>query len=138
MADKVTQVGFYVGKVPNKVGEGARILQAVKDAKVNLIGFLGYPKSARIAEVIFVVDEKAPNLGPIAKKAGVTLDRKQKAFLVTGDDRAGAAAQLMGKLAEAGINVVSLHGLAVGAAKFGALICVASGDARKAARVLGK
>ncbi|HVY92066.1 MAG: hypothetical protein ACM336_13705 [Acidobacteriota bacterium] len=136
--DKVTQVGFYVGKVPNKVGEGARILEAVKDAKVNLVGFLGYPKSARIAEVIFIVDEKAANLGPIAKKAGVTLDRKQKAFLVTGDDRPGAAAELAGKLAGAGINVVSLHGLAGGTGKFSALVCVASADSRKAARVLAK
>jgi hypothetical protein len=136
MADQITQVGFYVGKLPNKVGEGARILQAVKDAGVNLTGFLGYPKSARIAEIIFVVDDKAPNLGPIAKKAGVTLDRKQKAFLVTGEDRPGAAAELMGKLAGAGINVVSLHGLCAGAGRFGAVVCVATADSRKAAKVL--
>ena len=137
MADKITQVGFYVGKLANKIGEGARVLDAVKDAGVNLTGFLGYPKSARIAEIIFVVDDKAPNLGPIAKKAGVALEKKQNAFLVAGDDRPGAIAELLGKLAEAGVNVVSVPGRCAGAGSFGALVAVASADLRTAAKALG-
>jgi hypothetical protein len=137
MADKITQVGFYVGKLANKVGEGARVLSAVKDAGVNLTGFLGYPKSARIAEIIFVVDDKAPNLGPIAKKAGVTLEKKQKAFLLAGDDRPGVVAELLGKLAGAGVNAVSVHGLCAGVGRFGALVGVASADFRKAKKALG-
>ena len=137
MADKTKQVTYYIGVIPNKVGEGARLLDAVKDAKVNLLAFLGYPKSARKSEVVIIVDEKAPNLAPIAKKAGTALGKKQKGFLVTGADRPGACAELMGKVAAKGINVVSMHALCSGAGTYGALIVVAAADFRKAAKVLG-
>jgi hypothetical protein len=136
MADKIQQVSFYMGAVPNKIGEGARILGAIRDAGVNLTGALGYPKSARKSEIVLVVDDKAPNLGPIAKKAGVALGKKQKALLVTGADRAGVGADLLGKLTAKGINVVSMHAMCGGAGTYGSLIVVASADFRKAAKAL--
>lgn len=137
MADQIQQVNYYIGAIPNKVGEGARLLNAVKDAGVNLTGFLGYSKSARKGEAIIIVDDKAPNLVPIAKKAGVALGKKQKGFLATGADRPGVGAELLGKLAEKGINVVSMHALCGGTGTYGALIVVAAADFRKAAKVLG-
>ncbi len=138
MAYQIKPVVYYVGTVPNKVGEGAKALAAVRAAKVNLAGFLGYPKSARISEMVFVVDEKAPNLGPVAKKAGLAIGKKQKALLVTGKDRAGVGADLMAKLAAAKINVVSLHGLTAPSGQFAALIAVAGADTRKAAKAIAK
>jgi hypothetical protein len=136
MADQVTQVTYYMGEVPNKTGEAAHILKAMNDAGVNLVGFLGYPKSARKSEIVLVVDEKAPNLGPIAKKAGVALGKKQKALLVMGEDRQGAGAELAVKLAGAGINLVSMHAVSGGAGRYGVLIAVVAADFRKAAKAL--
>ena len=137
MADQIKQVNFYIGVVPNKVGEAARFLNAFKDAGVSLVGFLGYPKSARKSEVIVIVDEKAPNLVPIAKKAGTALGKKQRGLLVSGADRPGVGAEMMSKLAAKGINAVSLHALCGGTGTYGALVVVLAADFRKAAKVLG-
>ncbi|MEK7405515.1 MAG: hypothetical protein AAB225_10440 [Acidobacteriota bacterium] len=136
MAEQVAQVDYYVGMLPHKAGEGVRVLNAIKDAGVNLIGFLGYPK-ARKAEIILVVGTGAPALGPIAKKVGVALGKKQKAFLVTGENRPGALAEVLGNISAAGVNVETVHAVSGCAECFGALITVAPQALKKTAKALG-
>jgi hypothetical protein len=137
MADAITRIDYYMGIIPNKTGEGARILKALTDAGINLTGFLGYPKTARNSEVVFIVDEKTPAIAGLAKKAGVALGKKQKGFFVNGEDRLGAVSEKMSALAAAGINVVSLHAMCAGAGRYGALIVVDAKDVRKAGKTLG-
>ncbi len=136
MAEGIKSVVYYVASIPNKVGEGARVVKAFAEAGVNFVVLLGYPKSARVAELIVVVDDKAPNLAPIGRKVGVAVGKKQKAFLLTGEDRPGIVASTLEKLAAANINVVSYHGVCFDG-RYGSLLAVAQADVRKAAKALG-
>jgi hypothetical protein len=69
MADEISRVEYYVAAVPHKVGEGARVLTAFKEAGINLSGLLGYRKTARKAEIIVIVEEKTPGVGAAGKKS---------------------------------------------------------------------
>jgi len=135
--DDVSAVEYYVAEIPHKTGEGVRILSAFKDAGVNLTGFLGYWKTAWNAEIVLILDEETPGISAAGKKAGLTLGTKQKGFMVKGEDRPGVIAELMSRMAGAGINVTSVHALSAGAGRFGALIVVPQADLSQTARALG-
>ncbi len=137
MPDEITRVDYYMGAIPNTPGEGVKVLNALKDAGINLVGFLAYRRSAKVAEVVLVVAANAPSPAKAVKPAGLVLGKKEKGFLLTGEDRVGALAETLGKLAAAGINMVKTNAVCGGAGRFGALVAVDPKDLRKAAKALG-
>ena len=58
-------------------------------------------------------------------------------FLIEGDDRVGAMAQLLARLGAAGINVTATSATRTGMGRYGALLWVKPRDVKKAAEVLG-
>lgn len=136
MGDTIRKVDYFTMQVSDKPGEGARALAVLREAGVNLLGFTGFPEGRRKAQLDFVAEESAALKGA-AKKAKMKLSPKKTAFLVQGEDRPGAIAEIMEKLAAAKVNVTAIDGLCAGGGRFGAILWVKGPDVRKAAKILG-
>lgn len=137
MPQKVCKAEYFTAVIPNKVGQGAKVLYALKEAGVNLAAFWGYPLGAKAkTAAIEIIPASSVGFSKIAKKAGLAVE-KATAFLVDGDDKPGAVADLLGALAAAGINVNAVKAIQAAPGKYKAGIFVAKEDVRKAARILG-
>jgi len=135
MADTVQRVQYFYIEAPDKPGEGAKLLTMLKEAGVSLLAFSGFPKGRR-AQIDFIPADPAA-FRVAARKAKLKLVGPKTGFLVQGEDRRGAVAELMAKLADAKINVTAIDAVAAGAGRYGAILWVKSGDVTKAAKILG-
>lgn len=135
MADTVRRVDYFYIETPDKPGEGARALALLRDAGVNLLAFSGFPKGRR-AQLDFVPDDSA-QFKSAARKAGWKLSPRKTGFLIQGDDRVGAVADHLEKLAAARINVTATDAVCAGAGHYGVILWVKPRDVNRAAKVLG-
>jgi hypothetical protein len=135
MADTIRLAQYFKMKTSNKAGKGASVLASLRDAKVNLLAFSGFPLKRR-AQLDFVPSNPAA-FKTAARKAKLKVRGPKTCFLVEGDDRPGAGARLMARLADAKINVTSLQAISAGGGRYGAILWVKPRDVRKAAKALG-
>ncbi|MBI5420175.1 MAG: hypothetical protein HZA60_08795 [Deltaproteobacteria bacterium] len=135
MGDIIRKVDYFKIEVPNKAGEGAKVLGALREAGVNLLAFTGFPRGRRAQMDFF--PEDAPAFRKAVKSAGFAIGGRKSAFLIQGEDRAGAIAEVASKLGAAGISITALDGVAAGEGRYGAILWVDPKDVGKAAKVLG-
>ena len=133
MADTIRQVDYFYMLVPHKAGEGARILQTLKEAGVNLIAFSGFPEQRRAQLDFFPADASAFKRAVNANKWKVV--GPKRGLLIQGDDQVGAIADIVSKLADAKINVTAIDAVSIDG-RYGALCFVAPRDVKKAVQVL--
>jgi hypothetical protein len=136
MADTVRRVEYYYVNVPDKPGEGERILSALKESKVNLLAYLGFPTGGGQSQVDLVPEDPA-TLRQAAESSGLTLSEAKQAFLIQGDDRVGAVGDVIAKLAEANINITAAAATSAGSGRYGMILWVAPADYERAADALG-
>ena len=135
MADTIRKVSYFYTTIPDKPGEGSRVLDVLRSAGVNLLALHAFP-SARKSQVDFVPTDAA-NFTTVAKGAKIKLSTAKTAFLVDGDDRVGALSSVLGRLSAAKINVTAVTGVSAGMGRYGAILWVKPRDVNKAAAALG-
>ncbi|HYU29323.1 MAG TPA: hypothetical protein VEK83_09865 [Gemmatimonadales bacterium] len=133
--DTIRKAEYYYVTIADKPGEGERLFGALRDAGVNLLAVHAFP-SARRSQVDLVPSDAAAFLAA-AKAAKLKVSKPKTVFLIEGDDRVGAMAQLLGRLGAAGINVTATSATRTGMGRYGALLWVKPRDVKKAAEVLG-
>ena len=82
MADTIRVVEYFYVETPNTPGVGAAMLTTLRDARVNLLGFSGFPSGRRAQ--IDCVPEDAAAFRAAAKAAKWKLVGPKKAFLISG------------------------------------------------------
>ena len=134
MADKVRKITYCYMTVPNRAGQGARILGQLREAGVSLVAFSAFPTKGGRAQLDLVTESLAP-VRRVARKNGWRLSRNKKGFLVQGMDRVGAIHGHVTKLAAEGINVTATDAVATGK-RYGLILWVKPRDYARAARAL--
>jgi hypothetical protein len=135
MVETIRLVDYYAIQTPDKPGEGLRALVQLREAGVYLLAYSGFP-SGRRSQMDFV-PANVPAFKAAARKAGWKVTGPKKVFLICGEDRVGAVADLLGALAEGQINVTATQAIVAGGDRFAMVLWVAPRDVKKAAKLLG-
>jgi hypothetical protein len=135
MAETIRKVQYFYVMAPDRAGEGARALETLRDAGVNLLAFSGFPVGKR-AQLDFIPENPAA-FRAAAKRAKWKVVGPKTGFVVDGDDRPGVVAGILGRLAAAKVNVTATDAVCAGAGRFGAIFWVKPRDVAKVAKVLG-
>jgi hypothetical protein len=131
-----TQEKVYKIDIEDKPGALYELLAASAEAGVN-ISFLAAFSAGGGKGAAFIIAEK-----PEAIMYALKLKKKEPAveeytgFLLRGDDRIGAGANLTKPLADGGINIL-LSAATIAAGEYQLLILVDPADAAEAAKLLG-
>jgi len=99
------------------------------------VAFSGFPKG-RKSQLDFVPSDPAA-FRQAAKRAKWKMVGPKTCFVIQGEDRVGALADILAKLADAKINVTATDAICTGDGRFGVLLWVKPRDVSRAAKALG-
>ncbi|MGH9628159.1 MAG: ACT domain-containing protein [Bryobacteraceae bacterium] len=57
MPDEIRQIDYYYVTVPDKPGEAARVLSALHEAGINLLGVSAFPHGARRSQLELIPED---------------------------------------------------------------------------------
>jgi hypothetical protein len=136
MSDRVKKVSYAYVMVPNRAGNGARVLAQLRHANVNLLAFSAFPGRGGKAQVDLVSDDLS-GVRRVARRNRWRLSQVKKGFVIQGDDRVGAVSRQLDKLAGRKINVTAADAVTAGRGRYGMILWVKRKDYARAAKALG-
>lgn len=136
MPSTIRKVSYAYVEIPDKSGELARVLDALRDGNVNLLGFSGFPQGRAKSQLDLFTDD-LNGLKTVAKQRKWKLSRIKRCFLVQATDEIGAAVPPLSAVANARINLIASYAIAAGEGRFGMLFWVEPRDYNRAAKLLG-
>jgi hypothetical protein len=135
MADRINKVSYCYLTVPSRAGNGAKVLNEIKDAGIDLLAFSGFPAGKGKAQ-LDLVSKKITPIRTLARRNGWHVSKVKKGFLVQGDTKTGAVHRHIQKLADERINIVAADAVTAGKGRYGMILWVRPKDYRRASRVL--
>ena len=137
MATVIRKIDYFAATVPDKAGEAHRILSGLSSEGVDLVAFSGFPIGDGKAQVD-LVPKDAGAFGAAAERIKLKTRKPKRALLVQGDDdRVGAVAEVLGKLAAGKIPIVSAQALSAGGGRWAMIVWVSPARFEKACGALG-
>ena len=136
MAIDVRRVQYFHVTVKDEPGAAYKILTELAGAEVNLLAFNAIPTGPEHTQLTLFPENPA-KLVPVADRLGLVMFGPHTAFLVRGDDRLGALAELHQKLFDGSINVYASTGVSDGSGHYGYILYVRGQDYDAAGRALG-
>jgi hypothetical protein len=136
MSVSVSRVEYFHTTVRDRPGEAYRLLSELAGAEVNLLAFNAVPVGGAQTQLV-LFPERPDMLVRTAERSGLVLTGPHRAFLIRGDDRLGALAELHMKLYDANLNVYASNGVTDGRGGFAYVLYVKTEDYERAAHQLG-
>ena len=128
------RVTFFKMNLEDKPGALLSVMKDLKGKNLGLVGLWGYSTSPGNAEMN-VVAKNADKVRDYWKGSG-KLASEMTGFFFKGTDKTGALLKPIEALANAGVNITGIDGMAVGG-KYGSFVWVKAEDVEKAAKSLG-
>jgi hypothetical protein len=136
MSDRVQKASYAYVMVPNRAGQGLKVLDALRRTNVDLAAFSAFPGRGGMTQVDLIADD-IPALKRVARQNRWRLSKVKKGFLIQGVDRVGAVHRQLAKLAAAKISVTAADAVRAGRGRYGMILWVKRKDYVRAARALG-
>lgn len=136
MPENVQIVDYFYTFVDDKPGQGYRILARMKRRRINLLAFTTFPSGPGQVQLNFFPNDQNSLLAAAAE-LNIRMMGPKKAFLIQGDDKIGALADVFRMFYKKDINIFAANCVSDDRGGYGLVLWISPRDIETAAKVLG-